>query len=236
MQPTYLSWLGYFDLIDRVDIFILLDDVQFIKQSWQQRNQIRTSKGLEWITVPVKIKGRFGQHIKDVQINPIKFPDKHLRQLTQNYSKSAFFKYYFGEFENTLKETCKSGLLYDLNVRSLKWLCSKLGIRTEFVRSSEIGVEGKRSERLVKLLKSIGVGNYVSPIGSYSYIKEEFHWFSEYGMEVSFAAYEHPEYHQVYFPFYPYVSTIDLLFNEGDASLEILRSGRREVITMESFK
>ncbi len=236
MQPTYLSWIGYIDLIDMVDIFVFLDDVQFEKQSWQQRNRIRTPNGLEWITVPVRIKGRFGQLINEVSIDPVKFPLKHFKQLKQNYSRASFFKNYFDDFKNIVIEACQSQHLCNLNIEVIKRICSNLGITTEFVRSSEIGVEGKKSERLVNLLKALEISTYISPQGSYGYIKEEYNWFKENRIAVNFTSYDHPEYRQVYSPFMPYTSIVDLLFNEGDASLNIIRSGRGEPVPMEKTK
>ena len=96
--------LGYFDLIDQTDTLVFLDDVQFEKQSWQQRNKLRTPNGLEWITVPVLIKGRFGQLIKDVTINPVNFPDKHIKQIKQNYSRALSFPVYFEELTNLVEK------------------------------------------------------------------------------------------------------------------------------------
>jgi len=234
MQPTYFPWLGYFDLIDQVDTFIFLDDVQFEKQSWQQRNQIRTAKQLEWITVPVRIKGRFGQLIKEVQINPVKFPVKHFKLLKQNYSRASYFEHYYNDIQHVIQEACLSQFLSNLNIEVIKWICLKLGIKTKFFKSSDIGVKGKKSERIVNLLKELEISTYISPKGSLGYIKEEYTWFKENRIAVYFTNYDHPEYRQVYSPFIPYASVVDLLFNEGGGnSLNIIRSGRCELIPME---
>src|SRR5580704_12957199 len=104
-QPTYLPWLGYFDLIDQVDVFVLLDNVQFEKQSWQQRNRIKTPTGLQWLTVPVIFRGRFGQLIKDVEIREAEFWRNHLRAIELNYRRARFFHQYFEELSSRLKYT-----------------------------------------------------------------------------------------------------------------------------------
>ena len=218
MQPTYLPWVGYFDLIDQVDVFVYLDDVQFEKQSWQQRNQLRGPGGLEWITVPVRIKGRFGQLICDVEINPVKFPDKHIKQVAQNYRRAPYFKDYFESFEAAIRKAADSGVLCGLNISMIEWCCQNLSIGTKRVRSSQLGVEGRRSERLVQLLDKLEADRYLSPMGSYEYICEDSECFDREMVKVSFLQYEHPEYKQVYDPFMPYASVIDLLFNHGPAA------------------
>src|SRR5579864_5457599 len=112
-QPTYLPWLGYLDLIDQVDTFVLLDNVQFEKQSWQQRNRIKTPTGLQWLTVPVIFKGRFGQHIQDVEIRE-DFAAKHLRALELNYRRAQYFDQYFPALTTVLQEFGAGRHLADL--------------------------------------------------------------------------------------------------------------------------
>src|SRR5271167_3263222 len=131
-QPAYLPWLGYLDLIDQVDTFVLLDNVQFEKQSWQQRNRIKTPAGLQWLTVPVMFRGRFGQLIRDVEIRDAEFWRNHLRAIELNYRRSLFFDRYFEELGSRLKYT-PGGLLAELNGRLLEWFMSVLGIQTRVV-------------------------------------------------------------------------------------------------------
>jgi hypothetical protein len=225
-QPTYLPWLGYFDLIDQVDVFVLLDDVQFEKQSWQQRNRIKTPTGLQWLTVPVMFRGRFGQLIKDVEIRDAEFPRTHLRAIELNYRRSRFFDRYFEDLGVCL--TCRAGaLLVDLNGRLLEWLMSAMGIRTRLVRSSRLQPAGRRTERLANICASVGADQYISPLGSAGYLLEEVSVMADRAIEVAFQHYEPPEYAQLFPPFQAYASVLDLVFNEGERSLEILRSGRR---------
>ena len=235
MQPTFLPWLGFFDLIDQADFFVFLDSVQFEKQSWQQRNKIRTHKGLEWITVPVLIRGRFGQLIKDAQINQVKFPHKHIKQIRQNYNRAPYFKTYDEELCDVLRKGGEDLSLCNLNIRIIKWVSSKLSLSTQFVRSSELDTTGKRSELLVNILKKLNTHMYLSPLGSLNYIKNEYHFFHENKITFFFNNYVHPEYNQTYRPFIPYASIIDLLFNEGDKSIDIIRSGRRKPINGEDL-
>jgi len=99
MQPTFLPWVGYFDLIDQADEFIFLDSVQFEKQSWQQRNRILGHSGLEWITVPVFSKGRLHQKICDVEIKTADFPTKQLRMISHHYAKAPYFNAYWEDLK-----------------------------------------------------------------------------------------------------------------------------------------
>lgn len=226
MQPTFLPWIGYFDLIDQVDVFVLLDTVQFEKQSWQQRNRVRSASGLEWITVPVFITGRFGQPIRDVEIKPGSFPGKHIKTLKQHYSGCDYFSDYAQPLEEILATARAHRSLARLNIDLIAWMASALGIGTRFVTASELEASGSRSERLVSILRQLNAEGYVSPRGSLDYLMEDRQTFLDARMPVTLQTYSHPEYRQRYRPFQAGASAVDLLFNEGPAAGSIMRSGR----------
>ena len=234
MQPTWLPWVGYFDLIDQSDIFVILDDVQFSNHTWQQRNQIKTDKGLKWLTVPVYSKDRFGQKIIDVEIDVGKFPEKMLYQIKEHYSKSIYFSDYFYDFEELLLGY-KGKFLCDLNVTVLKWIMSKLDINTKIIHSSAIDIGGKRGERTVAILNNFNEKNYLSPMGSYNYLKEDIKYFKQSNINSTFQNYIHPEYNQLYQPFLASASIIDLMFNNGVESMNIIRSGRSKSIDFDKM-
>jgi len=225
-QPTHLPWLGYFDLIDQVDAFVILDSVQFEKQSWQQRNRIKTPTGLQWLTVPVLFRGRFGQLIQDVEIRDCDFVRNHLRAIELSYRRASFFDDYFPELTGKLRCAERSRLV-DLNVRLIEWFMSLLGIRTPLFLSSRLDQPGKRTELLANICACVGASEYVSPLGSAVYLLQEIDILQRRSIEVVFQNYEHPIYRQMFPPFVPYASILDLLFNEGERSLQIVRSGRR---------
>jgi hypothetical protein len=229
-QPAYLPWLGYFDLIDQVDTFVLLDSVQFEKQSWQQRNRIKTPTGLQWLTVPVVFRGRFGQFIHDVQIRDGEFAKKHLRGIELNYRRAPYFEQYFPELQRLLQSFCVATLL-ELNEALIRWFCQILGITTQIVRSSNLNGKGKRCELLVNLCAFLGADFYLSPVGSAVYLVEELEVFAAAGIEVGFQHFEHPRYSQLFPPFESHASALDLIFNEGPASVSMLRTGRRLAFT-----
>lgn len=226
-QPTYLPWLGYFDLLDQVDKFVLLDTVQFEKQSWQQRNRIKTPTGLLWLTVPVVFRGRLGQRIMDVEIRDTEFWRDHLRAIELNYRRARFFDKYFPAL-NELLRAASSGLrLADLTIGLLRWLTEVLGITTPVVRSSDLAVDGKRTQLLAEICCLLGATTYISPLGSADYLLNDLPILTGRGVDVVFQHYEHPEYGQLFLPFEAQASVLDLLFNEGESSLAIIRSGRR---------
>jgi hypothetical protein len=226
-QPTYLPWLGYFDLIDQVDVFVLLDSVQFEKQSWQQRNRIKTPAGLQWLTVPVMFRGRLGQRILEVEIRDPEFVRKHLRAVELNYRRAPFFESYFPELTQILQDCSASALLVDLNVRIIRWLCGILGIRTQILRSSDLNADGRRSQLLVNVCRALNADLYLSPLGSTTYVLDDLSLFSHADIKIAFQHYQHPQYRQLFPPFLSHASLLDLIFNEGENSMAILRAGRR---------
>lgn len=225
-QPTYLPWLGYFDLIDQVDLFVALDNVQFSRQSWQQRNRVKTPAGLQWLTVPVQFRGRSGQLVKDVEIRDPAFCRSHIRAIELAYGRAEFFDDHFVSIQQIL-ERRSSGLLVDLNLDLITWMMRVLQISTPVVRAFALGVNGHRTELLAEICTALGATEYVSPLGSATYLLAEQEILRNRGVEISFQRFVHPEYSQLFGPFTPFASAIDLIFNHGASSLAILRSGRR---------
>jgi hypothetical protein len=224
-QPTYLPWLGYLDLLDQVDKFVLLDTVQFEKRSWQQRNRMKAPRGLEWLTVPVKVKGRSTQTIEEVEMADPEFSKKHLDLVYSRYQTANYFADFFPQLSGILEEYCRDRLAV-LNLHLIEWFMAVLGITVPLVLSSTLEVEGKRTALNVAICEQLCATKYYSAIGSAAYLLSELDLFTRKGIEVYFQNYIHPEYRQLFPPFCPYASTLDLIFNEGPRSLEIIRSGR----------
>jgi hypothetical protein len=240
MQPTYLSWLGYFDLIDSVDKFVFLDDVHLEKCSWHVRNKIKIPNGELYLTVPIKrTKGRDELIINEAIINDSEsWRDKHLKSIYFAYKKSQFFdEVYFILRELLSYET---NMLSKLTCNIITSLCGKMGIDKEFILSSVLkGVSGEKDARLVSMCREIRCNKYLSPIGSAAYIEKNSPGgeFAQSGIELLYHNYEHPVYHQLYGEFKSHISVIDLFFNHGfDKSLEIIRSGRRKPIDYLFFR
>ena len=227
-QPTYLPWLGYFDLLDQVDHFVLLDSVQFERQSWQQRNRIKTPQGLVWLTIPVMFRGRLNQSIADVNIRVPDFWRDHLRAIELNYRRAPFFNRYFDDLRQRIEMSVSNLSLSELTISLLRWVAEIIGVRTPMIRSSELAVHGKRTELLAEIAASLGASSYLSPLGSSEYLLAELPILNGRGIDVTFHHYEHPVYRQLFPPFQPYACILDLLFNEGNNALQIIRSGRRQ--------
>ncbi|MGH9516580.1 MAG: WbqC family protein [Terriglobales bacterium] len=233
-QPTYLPWMGYFDLIDQVDLFVILDNVQFVKQSWQQRNRIRTGNGLQWLTVPVAFRGRLGQLIKDVEIRDREFARGHIRAIELAYRRSLFFAQYFPSLRERLQEL-REGLLLDLNLGLISWALEILKIKTPLIRASSLGATGKRTELLANICEVVGATEYFSPLGSAEYLLAEQALLRQRGIDISFQNYQHPQYRQVFKPFEPFASVIDLIFNCGEQALAVIRGGRSQPYSVEQL-
>jgi hypothetical protein len=224
MQPTYLPWLGYFDLMDQSDVFVFLDTVQFEKRSWQQRNRIKTAQGELYLTVPVL--GSCHQTIAEVEINNnADWRRKHWATLEMSYRKSPCWSHYGSVLQRIYER--EWGRLADLNIEVVTQLAGALGIRAKLERTSQMPpLPGRKAEPLVALCRQFQADTYLSPLGSRAYLDSEAP-FAEQGIALRFQSYEHPIYPQRYSTFIPFLSVVDLLMNVGEGSLELLRSGRR---------
>jgi hypothetical protein len=234
-QPGYLPWAGFFDMVDQVDRFVLLDDAQFVKRSWHQRNRIKSSTGLQWLTVPVVFRGRLGQRLCDVEIRETRFLRKHLRSVEVNYGRTRLFKDYFPRFKEILERHGSGEKLIDLNLALVEWLARELGVRTPLVRSSSLSVNGSRSERLVSICERLGATDYLSPRSS-GYLVDDLDSFAQEGITVYFHNYNFPRYEQRFPPFLPYASALDLLFNSGPECGNIMRQGRGVPLTPDQIR
>jgi len=224
-QPHYLPWLGYFDKMDQVDSFVLLDTVQFKKNEWQNRNRIKTATGWQYLTVPVL--HRFPQRICEVRINnAVPWSRKHLQALISNYNGTPFFDLYIPFFQEVYRREWT--LLLDLNLTVLAYLVEALGIRTKLVLASSLPLPEREgtTERLIAICQALGAETYLSGLGGKGYLDLE--RFEEAGIRVLFQAFQCPRYPQRFGSFEPNLSIVDLLFNCSEESLQILRQGRQE--------
>ena len=173
MQPTFIPWIGYFSLIDQVDEFIFLDNVEFDKRSWQQRNQIKTQTGPQWLTIPVVSNGKSNQIIKDVLIkseNKNTIFHKISTTIKYNYHKTDYFEKYFNSFSEILIESDLN--LSTLNQTIIKWLCDCFCINTRFLQASKLDVSGNRADLLVSICNSRNASHYISTQGSKNYLSQ----------------------------------------------------------------
>ncbi len=220
-QPQYIPWLGYFDKIAKCDTFVFLDNVQYKEREFQNRNKIRTKDGWSWLTVPVISQGKGRQNIRDVKIdNEIAWQRKHLGALRSAYAKADFFDKYYSFFEKVLARDWE--YLKDLNFEISRFILSDLNISTPICFESDLKVNALSSERIVDICRQLKADTYLSGAGGRDYLDEKL--FAGENIKLLYQDFKHPEYKQCYQPFEPYMSIIDLLFNHGKHSREILFS------------
>jgi hypothetical protein len=220
LQPGYLPWLGFFEQMHNSDVFVIYDDVQYDKEGWRNRNRIKTANGIQWLTVPVLLKGSDSQMILDVRIdNKTNWRKKHLAAIRQSYSKAPCFKDYIDIFEDAYARDWD--LLVALDMYFIQTLAECLGMRHKnIVRSSTLNIQGDRIERLIKICEFFGADVFYEGASGKNYIDERD--FLARGVKVEFQNYLHPAYRQLYNDFTPNLSVIDLLFNRGKESLGII--------------
>jgi hypothetical protein len=222
VQSNYIPWKGYFDLINTVDEFVLYDDAQYTRRDWRNRNKIKTSVGLRWLSIPVKVKSRFTQSIFEAEISEPSWAVNHWRTIVHNYSKCP----HFDEIKALLEPIyCgqQPDKLSAVNYALMKVICDYLDIKTRLVLSSQYEMQGDKSERLLSICKQAGAHRYLSGPAAQCYLDTDI--FNAANISVEWADYSaYPEYPQLHPPFEHGVSIIDLLFNAGRSSSSYMKS------------
>lgn len=221
-QPVYLPWLGLFHKIALSDTFCIFDDVQYLKKDWNNRNRIKTNPEAVWLTVPVLTSGHREKSIREIEINNATgWRKKHWKTMLLAYKKAPYFSRYADFFEDLYMREWDN--LVKLNDHILLYLLDVLGINVEIRRASDEKFEGTKSSLILDMCKKLGADVYI--FGALGKDYAEVDRFEQRGIHVYFQDYVHPEYAQLHGKFIPYLSIVDLLFNCGDRSLDILMSG-----------
>jgi hypothetical protein len=221
VQSCYIPWKGYFDLINRVDEFVLYDDCQYTRRDWRNRNRIKTPSGPIWLTIPVQVKGRYLQRIDETLMFDSAWARSHFKTLLQSYSAAPFFELY----EPLLRELYATDArhLSRVNRAFIEAFCAELGIDTLITWSTDYEAVGSRTERLVSLCLAAGATRYLSGPSARSYLEVD--QFEEHSIAVEFVDYDgYPEYPQLHPPFEHAVSIIDLLVHTGPEAKRFMRS------------
>ncbi|MDY6853499.1 MAG: WbqC family protein [Thermodesulfobacteriota bacterium] len=217
-QPQYLPWLGYFDKIDKADIFVILDNVQYKKNEWQNRNRIKIANGWQWLSVPVLYK--FPQKINQVRINNgIDWRRKHLNALSINYGKSLYLNMYRSFLEDVFLK--KWEYLVDINIYCIEFFIKTIGIDTKLLLASKLKLRADPTHRLIDICKEVEADTYLAGKDGGNYMDIES--FEKENINVLFQEFQHPIYNQLFGKFEPNMSVIDLLLNYGKESLNIIR-------------
>lgn len=223
LQPSYIPWRGHFHQIDKADVFIFFDDVQYDKRGWRNRNRIKTSQGTRWLTIPVHHKGA---QTDNIPINQIRicwdrpWNIEHWRILKSSYSKAPYFQRYASWLEevyNTHRE-----FLADFTIELTIAIAQEIGIsETRFLRSSTLPGGGHKTDHLINILKQVGATEYITGPAAREYIEED--KFHSAGLQIEYMHYDYPEYPQLYPPYDPQVSILDLLLMTGPDALQYIR-------------
>ncbi|GAA4247960.1 WbqC family protein [Azospirillum formosense] len=220
-QPDFVPYLGFFDRLLSTDVFILLDDAQFLRRGWHHRDRIKTRQGSDWLTLPVE-KSPQTTPINHMRLAPTSagWQANLLNQLQENYRDAAHFSKEFPWITELLSGPFER--LVDLNLAFLKECLRRFELQPEIVLASSLGVAGARTQRLVDLVRAVGGTSYLSGTGALDYLEPE--RFVEAGITLTIQDFRHPVYPQLHGPFMPYLSCLDALLNCGSDVAEILRA------------
>lgn len=217
-QPAYLPWLGYFDKIARADVFVYLDTVQFEKNSFINRNQIKTPQGALWLTIPVKTKGHTSGSLRTTEIDDSQpWRAKHLKSIEMNYRKAARFDECFPKFEALL--TIQESNLAEYCLHQLRFWLDELSIDTRVVRSSELPITSAKSNLVLDLCQHFGAQHYLSGALGRDYLVEKD--FSNAGIAIEYQSFQSPTYRQLWGAFIPNLGILDWWINSGDSFLRV---------------
>jgi hypothetical protein len=221
VQSSYIPWKGYFDLIRAVDEFILLDDVQFTRRDWRNRNRIKTKDGPAWLSIPVHSKGRSRQPINEVTVSDAGWARRHWQTLRASYGRAPFFADYAALFEPLYRQPVSDRLSL-INHAFITAVCGALGIGTRIRWSTDYRPRAGRNERLIDLCAQAGADEYLTGPRAGAYLDLEA--FAQAGVAVRVADYSgYPPYDQPYPPFEHAVSILDLLFSVGPSATRYLK-------------
>lgn len=222
LQSNYIPWKGYFDLINMVDEFVLYDDMQYTRRDWRNRNKIKTPNGLQWITIPVEVKGKYFQKINETKISEKDWGKKHWSSICANYAKAKHFKEYKSLFEEIYLNSTEENLS-EVNYKFVTTINDLLNIKTKITWSSDYELVDGKTERLVGLCKSTNATEYISGPAAKDYIVDEL--FEQENIKLTWMDYSgYKEYNQLYPPFEHGVTILDLIFNEGSNATSYMKS------------
>lgn len=222
LQSSYIPWKGYFDMIGSVDEFVLFDDVQFTRRDWRNRNRIKTRNGPLWLTIPVQVKNKFYQSIKETRIDGNTWAKQHLNSIEHHLGKSKYFPTYKTALASLYEEAKDLELLSSVNYLFINKFCKILNITTPLRWSSEFELHPDKSRKLLNICKDLSADVYISGPAAKDYL--DCQMFADESIAVEWFDYSgYPEYEQLYPPFDHAVSIIDLLVNTGESAPDFLK-------------
>jgi hypothetical protein len=218
IQSNYIPWRGYFDFIDSVDVFVIYDDVQYSKGSWRNRNQLKFSDGLKWITLPVKVN--LGMNINEVKLKDDSWKKSHRDMLKASLGKAPYFKEAMMVWEEGVEPVTDN--LSVLNENVIKSICRYLEIKTKIIRSEPYQLSGTKTERLMELFNHLSAKSYLSGPAAETYLDVDL--FRKHNIDLIYKSYKYKPYPQQFDHFEPAVTVLDLIANTGKESLSYIKS------------
>ncbi len=238
LQPGYIPWLGFFDQEISVDLFVVLDDVQYDRRGWRNRNRLKSPDGPTWLTVPVESKGKFDQLIADVKIQHgdgwkdaaerrilIGWRKKHLGILEHFYKSAPYYNKVYQEFNDIISLDWEH--LWELDLAVINWMNHSMGIDTPLKMSSDLHVSGNKTGKLLEICRYFDADQYYSGAAARHYLDVE--RLRENGIDVYYQEYEHPVYPQLHGNFISHLSALDLMMVALPESKKIIKSGSKWV-------
>jgi hypothetical protein len=219
IQSNYLAWRGYFDLLQSADEVVLLDSVQYTRRDWRNRNQIKTPQGMTWLTVAVEVSGRYLQSIDETRIADAHWARKHIKAIEFAYRNAAAYREVAPWLFGLLQSVADEPLLSIVNEQLIRAICRRLAIPVRIQKCTELVNRATLNEleptrRLIVLAKELGATRYLSGPAAKAYLSVD--QFNAEGIDVDWMSYDgYPVYPQLWGPFEPRVSVVDLLLNLG---------------------
>lgn len=218
-QPECFPWLGFIDKAAQSDAFVLLDDAQYSKNYFNNRNKVRTAQGWAWVTIPVETKGKSSQTFAEAAMGADGWRRKHLATWKQSYGAAKFGAQHLSFIDDLYSRPLTK--LGDFNTAAIRYLFAQFGVKAEVHVSSALGCEGAATDKLLALCRRLGATEYLSGISGKEYLDEA--KFAAAGIKVRYQDFHHPVYAQRFEPFLPAMTAFDLLFNHGPEAARILR-------------
>jgi hypothetical protein len=227
LQSNYIPWKGVFDMMNKVDVFVFFEDVDFTKRDWRTRNKIKTPEGEVWLSIPVKKSSR-GTKIYEIEISQeTNWQEKHYQTIVQYYKKAKFFSEYKWLLDKIYLEK-KWENLSEFNIYVNTLIARELGIKTEFINSKDLETNGTKDDKLIEIIKKLDGDFYLSGPAAKDYIVNE--KFKKEKIELAYIEYKYLEYTQLYGEFNHYITILDVLFNCGKEAPKYIFTGNIEKV------